>query len=321
MVNPTLRQQITQFAALPLRIEAKTLAEGYRAGLHRATTKGSGVEFAGHRPYTPGDDLRHLDRHAQLRHNRLLIRQFQTETERALHVVCDVSTSMAYADPSATASRSKLDLALLLTASLLYLAGKAGDEPGLTLIDGHEAHTILGKGRTSGLEHMMLLLEEQRRPALLPSSLSSPPQAPLDPEKNWSKALHFLGDSLRRGAIVVLVSDFLDLTPAIATHVGQLASLGRTLRAVQVLTRSEVTFPFEGAAHFIDPETGAQVRTDAEKVKSQYDRALLELTSPLRSELKRGGGSFLRVVTDEAPDRALAQLASGLPLKGDQPWG
>src|ERR1700692_3667798 len=80
----------------PLRLRSRQVAEGVYAGMHRSARRGAGVEFGGYREYVPGDDLRWLDRRSLLRHERLIVRQFETETDRALCLVVDASASMSF---------------------------------------------------------------------------------------------------------------------------------------------------------------------------------------------------------------------------------
>lgn len=312
MSSQEFRQNLADQVALPLRIVAKHLADGKIAGLHRATTKGAGIEFAGHRAYTPGDDLRHLDRHAQLRHNRLLIRQFHTDTERAAHIVCDVSRSMAYADEGAP---TKLDLALLLAASLAFAAKRAGDQVGLTLLNETGANTLLARASNLGLERILSLLEDEQRKAALPISTR---EYSTKTSEVWSKTLKHLGSSLPRGAVVFFLSDFLDLTPELSRQIAQLSTRSRTVRAAQVLTQNELSFPFEGALRFIDPETGTIVQTDAKKAKASYIEALSRSTAQLRGDLTQLGGLFFRTTTETSAEVALVALASGRPLVGEK---
>src|SRR6478736_3148514 len=141
MAASRLRAQVAPLEALPLRVRARRLAAGALGGSHRAERKGSGIEFAGHRPYTPGDDLRHLDRHALLRHGRYMIREFIEETQRARICVLDATASMAFRSPSdgqksgGQALPTKLDLTLLLGLALLLSAHRRGDPVGLGILD------------------------------------------------------------------------------------------------------------------------------------------------------------------------------------------
>ena len=101
---------------VPLRLRARVVAEGVYAGAHRSVRKGAGVEFGGHRQYVPGDDLRFIDRRSLLRHDRLMLREFETETDRALWLCVDASASMAYRGEGAPGA--KLAYAGLLAAAL-----------------------------------------------------------------------------------------------------------------------------------------------------------------------------------------------------------
>ena len=103
-------------AISPLRLKAALVAEGVYSGMHRSRRRGAGVEFGGQRPYVPGDDLRFLDRRSLMRHDRLMLRQFETETERAVWICVDASASMAYRSPEAPGA--KLAYAALLGAAL-----------------------------------------------------------------------------------------------------------------------------------------------------------------------------------------------------------
>ena len=98
-----LRRSLDWGSLAPLRIRARMVAEGVYAGAHRSARKGAGVEFGGHRAYVPGDDLRWLDVRSLLRHDHLLVRQFETETDRALRLVVDATKSMGYRGKGAPA--------------------------------------------------------------------------------------------------------------------------------------------------------------------------------------------------------------------------
>src|SRR3954469_25924788 len=129
----------------PLRLRARSIAEGVYAGAHRSLRKGPGVEFGGHRPYVPGDDLRWLDRRAVLRHDKLIVREFETETDRGLRLVVDASRSMAYRGSQAPAS--KFAYGALVAAALARVALASGDPVGLDWPGGRPARP---RPRTAG---------------------------------------------------------------------------------------------------------------------------------------------------------------------------
>ena len=121
-------------ALAPLRLRARTIAEGVYAGPHRSIRKGSGVEFGGQRSYVPGDDLRFIDRRALLRHDKLMVREFETETDRALWLCVDATASMAYR--SERSPGAKYAYAALLSAALARVALATGDPVGLGFVGG-----------------------------------------------------------------------------------------------------------------------------------------------------------------------------------------
>ena len=117
-----IRRSIDWGSLAPLRIRARMVAEGVWAGAHRSARKGAGVEFGGHRAYTPGDDLRHLDVRSLLRHDHLLVREFETETDRALRVVIDATASMSYRGKVAPGSKYAFAASLSLRPDSPYLS-------------------------------------------------------------------------------------------------------------------------------------------------------------------------------------------------------
>src|ERR1700677_3789534 len=131
---PPIRSALDWGSLAPLRLRARLVAEGVYAGAHRSARRGAGVEFGGPRPSSPGDDLRWLDRRSLLLHDRLLVRQFETETDRALRVVVDATASMGYRGSAAPGA--KLAFCALVSAALARVAVSSGDPVGLTYFGG-----------------------------------------------------------------------------------------------------------------------------------------------------------------------------------------
>ena len=129
--NP-IRNAIDWGELAPLRLRARQIAQGVYAGVHRSALRGSGVEFGGFREYVAGDDLRWLDRRSLLRHDRLIVRQFETETDRTLSLLVDASASMGYRGSGAPAS--KIAFASLLAAALSRVALAGGEPVGLSFV-------------------------------------------------------------------------------------------------------------------------------------------------------------------------------------------
>lgn len=318
-MNPSrLRQELARAESSTLILRARNLAAGFAAGAHRAERKGSGVEFAGHRGYTPGDDLRHLDRHALLRHGRLLIREFLSDTERPVHLIVDATHSMNYrgqqGKPGSStpgpskAGPSKAELSLLLAAALGFIGHNSGDRIGLTTITEADVFSLRPRAGREAFERVLHQLEELDRGARSRAAASATPSLP---SIEWNRVFASLGVSLPRGTLILAFSDFLDAGPPEQKSLAALSTRRRSLRAVQVLTRDEVEFPFDGAVRLRDAETGTEIETEAGSVRKQYQAALTELTSNLQTEVSRQGGQFLRLLTEDSIDMSLRALASG----------
>lgn len=155
-----VRRSIDWGSLAPLRIRARLVAEGVYAGAHRSARRGAGIEFGGHRAYTPGDDLRWLDVRSLLRHDHLLVRQFETETDRALRLVVDATLSMGYRGKNAPAA--KVAWASLVAAALARVAVRTGDPVGLGFIGGTKAaRPVSVSGGREAFERVVDALESQ----------------------------------------------------------------------------------------------------------------------------------------------------------------
>ena len=292
---PDIRRAIDWGTLGPLRLRARAVAEGVYAGMHRSARRGAGVEFGGYREYSPGDDLRWLDRRSLLRHERLVVRQFETETDRALRLVVDATSSMAYR--GARAPGAKLAWCALVSAALARIALASGDPVGLAFIGGETPRTIpKGAGREQ-FERIVASLE-----AVAPGG-----DATLDPAL-LGRTLEALVRTVRRGNILVVLSDLLDLPPNADQTIAALASQGRVLVVVQTLDPDEASFPFEGTVRLRAMEGPFVVETDADTTRARYLDALELLRERWERAVTRRGGRFLRVTTSDDPVRAVRQI-------------
>ncbi len=277
----------------PLRLRSRLVAEGVYAGSHRSARRGAGIEFGGHRPYTPGDDLRWLDRRSLLRHDHLLVRQFETETDRALRVVVDATESMAYAGTTAhgsgtKASPSKLEFASVVAAALARIAVGSGDPVGLSFLGGSVPNVGVTGGREA-FERVLGALE----------SLTPRGDATMDPDV-VERAVGGIARTARRGSVVVILSDLLDLPEGAIERMGAICSRGRVVVVVQTLHPDEVQFPFREPTRLRASEGDFVVESDEES-RPRYLAELGELTRTWQDAIVKRGGRFTRAVTDQNP--------------------
>ncbi|MGO9838029.1 MAG: DUF58 domain-containing protein [Polyangiaceae bacterium] len=283
-----IRQAIDWGRIAPLRLRARQVAEGVYAGMHRSSRRGAGVEFGGYREYVAGDDLRWLDRRSLLRHDRLVIRQFETETDRTLCFLVDATASMAFR--GADAPGAKLAFASLIAATLSRVALDGGDPVSVTFLGGERGAPV---GRSSGREQF------DRVVAALEAAQPGG-DAHLDRDM-VDRALYALARASKRGAIVVVLSDLLDLPDDVADRIAAIAPTGRVLVVVQVLDPAEVDFPFSGTVRLRALEGGTIVETDADSTRASYLEALANLTGAWKDAVVRRGGRFLRATTTDDP--------------------
>ncbi|MFO0664469.1 MAG: DUF58 domain-containing protein [Polyangiaceae bacterium] len=283
-----------------LRIRARALAEGVYAGSHKSIRRGAGVEFGGYRPYVEGDDLRWLDRRSMLLHDKLIVRQFETETDRTLRIAVDATLSMSY--QAKNAPLSKYEYAALLSAGLSRIALSSGDPVGLSIMGGKGAVDTRVPARASGetFERIVALLD------------ATEPAGDLTKQADLlEEPLDLLSKGLRRGTISVILTDLFDAPLSFADAVGALASRGRVAVVVQVLDRDEASFPFEGPLRLRALEGEGVVDTDQD-ARERYLAALAEWKDDWRKRLTGRGARFVDLVTDEEPISALRRIVTSI---------
>jgi uncharacterized protein (DUF58 family) len=277
----------------PLAFRAKDVTEGLYSGIHRSIRRGSGVEFGGHRDYVPGDDLRWLDHRAMMRHGKLLVRQFEMETERTLNLILDATPSMAFR--SKTAPGAKLAYAALIAAAAARVALSGGDTVSLEWLGGANAAGLRPQGGKAVFER---LVDALQRVEVSGDNLGE--QAAL--------SLSNIARRHRRGSVTVLFSDLLDLPEDVDELFFGLCGQGRLVFALRVLDPEERTFPFDGAVRLKSSESSRVVETDAGQVREEYLAALEQKRLHYHERLLGHGGQVIDCTTSDDPIAVLASL-------------
>jgi uncharacterized protein (DUF58 family) len=305
-----VRSAIDWGALAPLRLRARLVADGVFAGTHRSARRGAGVEFAGHRVYVPGDELRFIDVRASMRHERIVVRHFETETERALRLVVDATASMAFRSKLPSARGAKLAYAAVLAAALARVALAAGDPVGLEIVGGGDsARRVPPSGQSETFERVVAALEACR-------AEGDARQRPQVLEDGLGIALR----GARRGSAVVVLSDLLDLPDGAPEAIASLGMRGRPLCVVQVLDPEEATFPFDGPVLLRAVEAGpgdaTLVQTDGPGARAAYLARLDELAATWRDALSRHGGALVRATTADDPIAVVREILRTIAAKG-----
>lgn len=294
-----LRQALDWGKLAPLRLRAKSVADGVYAGGHRSRRRGAGIEFGGHRAYVPGDDLRFIDRHALLRHGELLVRQFETETDRTLCILIDASASMSYRSEGAPGP--KYAYAALIAAALCKIAVGAGDRVALDWFGGERTVELGTAGGREAFERVVGALETAQPNADLRADLPALERAVARVER---RAV--------RGSAVVVLSDLIDLPEGAEQALATLGTRGKTLAVARVLDPSELTFPFTGPLHLKAVEGDARVETDGALARPEYLAALAAHTQRWSDRLLTRGGSLVSLSSAQDPVQAVRQVLAAL---------
>lgn len=279
----------------PLALRARGVADGIYAGTHRSARRGAGIEFGGHRDYVPGDDLRWLDRRAMMRHDKLLVRQFETETDRTLRLVIDATASMGFR--SEDAPGAKLAYAGLVAAALARTALSGGDPVSLDWIGGKNTHRIPSMGGREAFDRLVAAIE------------SVEPEGDLvDDSATLDRALTAVGRSARRGAVIVVLSDLVDLPASAAERTAALSTHGRSVVVARILDPVEATFPFRGPVRLVAGEGGIVSETDATAAREGYLKALERQALRWDDSLIQHGGRLVRATTSDDPIETVRSL-------------
>jgi uncharacterized protein (DUF58 family) len=275
-----------------MELKARTVVEGFLAGLHRSPYRGFSVEFAEYRQYLPGDDLSTLDWKVYARSDRHYVKKFEEETNVECHLLLDVSASMSY---RGTAPMSKMEYGSVLAGALAFLMNRQRDATGLIAFDDKIAFRVPASARRGHLHSLLIGLER------------------LDPgrQSNVGRPLHQLAEALARRSLVVLISDLLDDPEPIIKGLNHLKFRGNDVIVFQVLDPNELTFPFAGASRFRDLESAEEVTAEPTSVRAEYLREISGLKLRYDRDLRGAGIDFLQLDTSRPLDFALlAYLAT-----------
>ena len=275
-----------------MELKARTVVEGFLAGLHRSPFKGFSVEFAEYRQYLPGDDLSTLDWKIYARSDRHYVKKFEEETNVECHVLLDVSASMAY---RGAAPMSKVEYGSVLAASLAFLMHRQRDATGLIAFD-DRIRFRLPAGARAGHLHALLLALERMAPGT---------------QSNVARPLQQLAEALFKRSMVVLISDLLDDPEPVIKGLRHLQTRGTDVIVFQLLDPHELTFPFKGASRFRDLESADEVVAEPSSIRKAYLRELAGLTLRFDRELRGAGIDYVQLDTSRPLDFALlAYLAA-----------
>ena len=238
-----------------LALRSRYVVEGFRAGTHASPLKGASIEFADHRQYAKGDNLRSIDWKVFGRTERHFIKRYEEETSLRTQIILDASGSMGYASAG---QPTKYQYACRAAAALAYLITKQQDAVGLTLYDQTVREQVPSR---SGSRHLRLLVE--RLAAHQPGGRT-----------NTGESLHALAETFSRRGLIVIMSDLFDDTHALFQAVAHFRKKMHDVILLQILDPFELELPLGQLAEFTDMETGERLELDPALARAAYKEAL-----------------------------------------------
>jgi uncharacterized protein (DUF58 family) len=247
-----------------LELQARLIVEGYLSGMHKSPYHGFSVEFAQHREYVPGDDIKHVDWKVYGRTGRFFLKQYEEETNLVCWLLLDTSESMRYGSGPVT----KYDYACMSAAALAYLTLHQQDSVGFVTFDNQVRSFLRPSSQPSHLKEIVNLMNRGR------------------PREKTSLApiFHDLAERLNRRAIVVLLSDLFDEPADLLAGLQHLRYKRHEVIVLHLLDRAELEFPFQEATLFRGLEEFPELLTDPRSLRQGY----LEQVATFLTDVQRG---------------------------------
>lgn len=263
-----------------LELRARLVMEGFVSGMHKSPFKGFSVEFAQHREYVPGDDIRYIDWKVFGRSDRFYIKEFEEETNLRANIFLDQSESMAYGHEG---GMTKYDYAATAAAGLAYMIQQQSDAVGLNLFNNEVVTTISPSVTRASLGNLMVSLNQAS-----PTSQTS-----------IGAVLNELSSHIPRRGMILIFSDLFDEPKTILQGLRSLAQRGHDVVVFHVLDKDEVEFPFERMTMFEGLEEMPDLLVDPRGLRDAYLKEINEFQDEMRKGCLRNRIDYVKVVNNQ----------------------
>ncbi len=275
-----------------LDLQARMVVEGYVAGMHPSPYHGFSVEFAEHREYVPGDDIRHVDWKVWSKTDKLYLKQYEEETNLLLYLLLDVSESMDYASGD---NVTKLQYARFIAAALSYMILQQQDSVGLVVFDDAVRRYLKPAGQPSQLKEVLRLMDA----------------APAREKTDLSVVFHDLAERFKKRGVIVLLSDLFDDPARVMAGVKHFRHRRHEVVVFHILDPAEIEFPFRETTLFKGLEGGAEILTDPHALRRAYQDEIGSFLREIEKGCRMIDVDYIPLRTDQNLDIALSSyLAS-----------
>lgn len=271
-----------------MEMRARLVVEGFITGLHRSPFHGFSVEFAEHRQYRPGDEIKYIDWKIYSRTDRYYVKQFEEETNMRAVVAVDTSGSMGYASQG---NITKFQYATYLASALMYLILKQKDAAGVALYSNEITTYLPPRAKLSYVRELITAIDSSQ-----PSNT-----------EGTALALSRIAERVARRSLVIIISDFFDDIENVASALKHFRHQKHDVLAIQVLDPREVDFDFGWAATFKDMETAEEIVSHPFQIQQSYKQAVSDFITNLKRECYNINVDYLQVLTNQPFDKALTE--------------
>lgn len=269
-----------------IEMKARLVVEGFITGLHRSPYHGFSVEFAEHRQYRQGDEIRHIDWKVFARTNKYYVKQFEEETNLRSMIAVDASASMKY---SSKGIISKFEYASYLAASLALLMIKQRDAVGLCTYDTDIKNFLPPNSKPSYISEILKTLET-----------TSPAN-----ETGTANSLNLLAERIKRRGLVIIISDLFDNPESVLNGLKHFRHKKHEVIVFHTLDPREIDFNLGRAATFKDMETGEEIISQPYQMKISYQNAVKEFIDTIKKECRNHNIDYNLIDTSMPFDKAL----------------
>jgi len=269
-----------------LDLQARLVVEGYVAGMHPSPYHGFSVEFAEHREYVPGDDIRHVDWKVWSKTDKFYLKQYEEETNLLLYLLLDTSESMAYASGK---NVSKLRYAQWVASALAYMVLQQQDSVGLATFDDGVRKYLKPAGQPSHLKELLHVMD------------ATPARAKTD----LGTVFHDLAERFKKRGVVVILSDLFDDVTRVLAGLKHFRHRRHEVVVFHVLDPAEVDFPFRDTTLFKGLEGLPDVLTEPQALRRAYQQEVGEFLDGLKKGCRMIDIDYVPLRTDWDLDAAL----------------
>ena len=268
-----------------MSLRARLVVEGYIIGQHKSPFHGFSVEFAEHRAYGPGEEIRHIDWKLYGKTDRFFVKQYEEETNLRSYILLDTSRSMEYKSNKI----SKLDYGNYLSEDLAYIMINKQDGVGLTLFDNQIQTFIPPRSKPSHVNTILTHLDKTGS----------------GKDTDVGIVLHEMAERIKKRGLIILISDLFDETENIINGLKHFRHNKQEIIVFHVMDRKELNFDFSNRTKFKDMETDEQITTEPWKIRKIYHKAIQSYQDELRLRCREQKIDYVTLFTDQNLDLAL----------------